>query len=37
MRKRASPKRDQRWFRITSDTTRLVNTTTTTPRGGFYF
>lgn len=31
-----SPRSDQRWFRMTADTTRRINVSTTTPRGGFY-
>lgn len=32
-----SPRKDARIFRKTADTTRRVNVSTTTPRGGFYF
>lgn len=32
-----SPRSDRRYFRATADRTRMVNTTVSVPRGGFYF
>lgn len=32
-----SPRADKRWFRMTADRTRSVNTSVTVPRGGIRF